>query len=271
MDFKWIAVMVVGIVLALFGMNKQKQGAAWGQALAIVGALIAVAGAIMNMTNFFQAGSQGMAREKRYMYVQTKFLGEALKSAASPSKVCVIIDPNNFVDEWGDELPQPRQSDWLDGVKAGLGSSVEIIPVYPEFHIKKPANADQVMPPMPYTMMGMRDYKKVCEKIKKIKPDAVVNVYQFPMEAPLPTALAELKGYKIAFLNTSADRELRAAFQDGGAKGAEVVASVLTKVDAVYDETIPAKDQAAFNRRFVLATKADFDAKISEASGSAKK
>lgn len=271
MNLTWIAVMLVGIAFALFGMNKQKQGAAWGQALAVVGALIAVAGAIINMSKFLQEGSQGVSRERRYMYVQTKFLGEELKKAASPSKVCVIADPTYFLDVWGDELPQPMQYDWLDGIKAGLGSSVEVIPVYPEYHIKKPANAENSLPPMPYTTMGMRDYKKVCEKIKKFKPDAVVNVFHFPMETSLANSLTELKGYKVAFLNSCSDRELRAAFKDGGKQYAEVVGVVMTKIDAIYDESIPSKDLAAFNRRFVLVTKDDYEAKINEANGAAKK
>ncbi len=272
MDLKYIVVMVVGFAIAMFGMKKQKAGASWGQALAIVGALIAIVGAIMNLTGFIGGSSKGMAREKRYMFLQAKFLGDAVKKACNPAKVCVICDPNLFVDAYGDKLDKEVQSDYLDGIRAALKGS-EIIPIYPEFKRPKPKNAgpDAAMMVMPYTMLSGGDYKKMCEKIKKAKPDAVINIYQFPMDSKLPASLGLLKGYKVGFLNTSSNDELTYAFADGGKQCAEVVAVVMTKVDAVYDETIPAADQKAFDRRFVLALPGDYEKMIKVASGSAGK
>ena len=270
MDLKWIAVMIVGFIAAMVGMNKQKAGIAWGQILAIVGAIVAVAGAAMNLTGFFRAGSQSREREARYMYLQARFLGDQLKKDTNPKKVAVICDSSLFLDEWGDPLSKPRESPWMDGIKDAF-KGAEVVPVYKKFKIKKPANnGDQtamMMPPMAFGMMSGADFKKIVDEIKKMEPDVIVNIHTFPQEGKLPAALALLKGYKIGFLNSASNDELRYSFKDGGKSMAEVLAVVMTKSDAVYDDTIPSNDKKAFARRFVLATKADYEAKMKEANG----
>ncbi len=268
MDLKWILVMVVGFVAAMVGMNKQKSGAAWGQILAIVGAVIAVAGAAMNLTGFFRAGSQSRDRENRYMYLQARILADHLKEATNAKKVAVICDSSIFLDEWGDPLPKPRANPWLDAVKDAF-KGAEVIPVYKKFKIKKPANEQAGMmmpPPMAFGMMSGADWKKIVDEVKKAKPDVIVNIHTFPQEGKLPAALALLKGYKVGFLNSCSNDELRFAFKDGGKAMAEVLAVVMTKSDAKYDDTIPSSDKKAFARRFVLVTKDNYEAGMKEAS-----
>ena len=136
------------------------------------------------------------------------------------------------------ERVKPRESPWMDGIKDAF-KGAEVVPVYKKFKIKKPANnGDQTAMMMPPMALGK-----------------------------LPAALALLKGYKIGFLNSASNDELRYSFKDGGKSMAEVLAVVMTKSDAVYDDTIPSNDKKAFARRFVLATKADYEAKMKEANG----
>ena len=271
-----IIVMVVGFAIALFGMNKQKQGATWGQAVAALGAIIAIVAACWNLFgNFFGAKEKGRAREERYMYLQTKFLGDAVKKSVNPQKVCVLVDPNYYLDEWGDPLPTPKRSVYLEGIEAAL-KGAEIIPVYPKFKHPKPKNAANAMPPMPYSILTTSDFKKVVEEVKKAKPDIFINIFSLPMDggANLPSCLKMLKGAgcdKAAFLNNSSNDELTFAFKDGGKSMAEVIAVVMTKVDAVYDETIPSADQKAFDRRYELVLPENYEQGIRNASGSASK
>ena len=103
MDMKWIAVMVVGFIAAMVGMKKQKLGIGWGQPLAIVGAIIAVGGAVMNLSGFMGSKGKQMDAEMRYIRLQGQFLAEEVKNAANPSKVYVICDANYFLDENGNE------------------------------------------------------------------------------------------------------------------------------------------------------------------------
>ncbi len=93
MDMKWIAVMVVGFIAAMVGMKKQKLGIGWGQPLAIVGAIIAVGGAVMNLSGFMGSKGKQMDAEMRYIRLQGQFLAEEVKNAANPSKVYVSATP----------------------------------------------------------------------------------------------------------------------------------------------------------------------------------
>lgn len=273
-----IIVMAVGFAIALFGMNKQKQGATWGQAVAALGAIIAIVAACWNLFgNFFGAKEKGRAREERYMFLQTKFLGDEVKKACNPQKVCVLVDPNYYLDEWGDPRPTPTESVYLEGIKAAL-KGAEVIPVYPRFKHKKPANVGpNTMLPMPYAVMTSRDFKTVIdEQVKKAKPDAFINVFSFPMDgaSTLPSCLKLLKDAKVenvAFLNFSTSEELKYAFRESGKSLPNVIATVMTKVDAVYDETIPNSDQKAFDRRFQLILPGDYEQSIAAATAKPSK
>ncbi len=265
MDLKWIAVMVVGFIVAMVGMNKQKAGVAWGQILAILGAIVAVGGAAMNLTGFFQAGSKQMAREQRYMYVQAKFLAEAVKKEApSAQKVAVICDSYLYIDGYGDPLEKPGDSPYIEAIKDTF-KGAEIVPVYIKYKVKKPANGGDgknVMPPVMPGMMTSGQFKQITSDIKKAKCDVVINITQFPMDCKLPASLGLLKGTKIGFFAFCTADELKFVFNDGGKNCAEVVAAVMTKTNGVYDDTIPSSDKKAFDRRFVLLEKGNFEAQM---------
>jgi hypothetical protein len=264
MDLKWIAVMVVGFIAAMVGMNKQKAGVAWGQILAILGAIVAVGGAAMNLTGFFQEGSKQMAREQRYMYVQAKFLAEAVKKEApSAQKVAVICDSYLYIDGYGDPLPKAGDSPYIEAIKDTF-KGAEIVPVYIKYKVKKPAGADSknVMPPVMPGMMSSGQFKQIVSDIKKAKCDVVINITQFPMDCKLPASLGLLKGTKIGFFAFCTADELKFVFKDGGKQCAEVVAAVMTKANGIYDDTIPSSDKKAFDRRFVLLEKGNYEAQM---------
>lgn len=272
MDMKWIAVMVVGFIAAMVGMKKQKLGIGWGQPLAIVGAIIAVGGAVMNLSGFMGSKSKQMDAEMRYLRLQGQFLAEEVKNAANPSKVYVICDANYFLDENGNE--KIRDYPLLNGVKAGL-RGIEVVPVYKKIKVSAPKAAAPGQPaPMPAGVAELmnfnaRDYKGIVDEIKKDKGGniAVINIHRFPSEMRLPGALAMLKGYKVGFVVTSPIDEVKFAFADKGKSCAEVVAAVMTRNDADYDAAIPSGDKKAFEARFVLVPANGYEAAISKAIG----
>lgn len=255
MSLPSIIIMLIGFGIAMFGMKKQKTGATWGQAVAVVGAVIAMIAAFWNIKGFIGSKGQQMTNERRYMYLQSKFMAEAVKDVAKPKKVVVIVDPMCYLDEYGDKLPQEKENDYMRGVRDAM-KGAEIVPVYPTFKNPKPKGGknDMMMPPMGYTMLNGKDYAAMVAKIKKEKPDCIINIFAFPQDQKLPAALAQLKGFKVGFLNSSSNAELEMVFKDGGKQCAEVLAVTMTKSnnDAAYDGTIPSKDKAAFDRRFVL-------------------
>ena len=60
-----IIIMVIGIIAAIVGVNKQKQGASWGQALAIVGAIIAIGAAVWNFVGTLNGDQKGIQKNQR--------------------------------------------------------------------------------------------------------------------------------------------------------------------------------------------------------------
>lgn len=267
MDLKWVIVMVVGAIIGYIGRKKQE--ASWGQGMLIIGAIIAIGGAVMNFMGFIKSGNKAVAVENRYRYIQGKILAENIKKSCSPSKACVIVNPLTFLDKWGDPLPKAMETGFLEGVQDGLGSSCQVVPVYPEFKNPRPKDPGKAMDFIPYASMSSKDYQKVVSKIKKEKPDCVINTYMFPPDAPFSKALADLKGMKVGLLNTDfykkSDAELKAAFKDGGKTGGELLFVVQQKND-IDSDVDPSSDQKAFKYRYVMLTKDNVEQGLQEAN-----
>lgn len=266
--------MAIGIVAALFGMNKQKQGATWGQPLAILGAIIAIGSALWNVVG--QAtGSNTNAiadREQRYMFLQGKFLGQEIKSAVpAAKKVVVLVDPMSIYDVYGEKLPEPRKDFSLEGLKDALGAGVEVVTVCQTVPKRKPQiqkmpdGTEIEMPMMPTDMLTFKDLKPMEKQIKGA--DVFVALSMLPMDVSLAQCLGFFKGSKVALLNPGADTDtLKKIFADGGKNIADVVAAVVTKKSAIYDDKIPSNDKAAFDRRYVLVGKSGYEAALDEAN-----
>ena len=47
-----VIVMIIGGIIAIIGMNKHKQGAGWGQPLAVIGAIVAIIAALSLYLDF---------------------------------------------------------------------------------------------------------------------------------------------------------------------------------------------------------------------------
>lgn len=265
--------MAIGIVAALFGMSKQKQGATWGQPLAILGAIIAIGSALWNVVGQATGGSTNAIadREQRYMFLQGKFLGQEIRKAVpAAKKVVVLVDAMTKYDIYGELLPEPREDFSLKGLKDGLGSGVDVVTVCQTIPKRKPQmqkmpdGSEMEMPITPTDFMQFRDLKGLEKDIKSA--DVFVALSMLPMDASLAQCLGFLKGTKVALLNPGADSDtLKKVFADGGKNIADVVAAVVTKKSAIYDDKIPSSDQAAFDRRYVLITKTGFEAAIDAA------
>lgn len=281
MSITCIVIMVVGIVAALFGMNKQKKGAVWGQPLAVLGAILAIGAALWNVVNTSIGGGQDAAisREQRYIKIEHKFLGEAvMKQVPGVKKVAVLVDPLTHYDMWGEQLATPGENLQLAGLKEGM-PGVEIVEVYPVIPkqkkpapVKGPDGKMMDMPMMPPMMMDMMSAKSFNQCLAKAKDcDVFVSLYMLPPEMSLPMALVALKGKKVALSNVGNLESMKAIFADAGKSAAELVAVVTSKASAIYDDSIPSSDQAAFDKRYALITKDNYKTAIDEAMKQGKK
>ena len=269
MSSTWIRIilMVIGIAAALAGMKQQKQGAAWGQPLAIVGALLAIACALWSSIRTVTGGanSEASARELRYQDLQHSFLGKYIRDNASPKKVGVIVDSYYLYDSFGEKLPVPNENKQLEGLKRGLGSDVVVTSIVPKKidKSKLPKDAEgnildpgMMMDPMNSSLNG----KNVKACLADLK-DCDVIVVMAAMDSRFPLfqmlKLPEMKGKKLAS-NSSGDwRALGAAFKESG-----MLAVSCSKASAIYDESIPRKDQDAYDRRYILITKDNYTTAI---------
>ncbi|MBR6471754.1 MAG: hypothetical protein IKS83_08145 [Victivallales bacterium] len=282
MSIYTIIPMVIGIVAALFGMSKQKQGAPWGQLVAIVGAVLAIGAALFNTTKHFTGSDNDEIkdREQRYSFVQGKILGEAVKKAAPDAKkVVVLVEWSYLYEANGQPVSSPPQNFMLDGLKAGIGN-VEYVIVCKEIPktktptMKGPDGQEMEMPVMVDMQMSKADWQKIL-KDKNIKgADVFVALTMLPVDLNLKEILMSLKPLvgKVALVNPQCDDEtFKVCFADGGKNVAELIAAVLTKNAANYEENPPRDDQKAFDVRYVLATQQDYEKQLEEARKEGKK
>ena len=267
--------MAIGIVVALFGMSKQKQGATWGQPLAILGAIIAIGSALWNVVGQATGGNSNAIadREQRYMFLQGKFLGQEIKKAVpATKKVVVLVDAMSKFDVYGEPLAEPREDYSLKGLKDALGAGVDVVTVCQTIPKRKPQmqkmpdGSEVEMPMMPTDFITGKDLKGLEKDIKGA--DVFVALSMLPMDLTLPQCLGLLQGTgaEVALLNPGADIDtLKKVFADGGKNTAEVIAAVMTKKSAIYDDKIPSNDQAAFDRRYVLVSKNGYEAALDAA------
>lgn len=214
-----------------------------------------------------EAREKAIDLEYQYTYIEHKFLGEAIrKEAPNAKKIAVMLDSNMFFDEWGDKRVEPLKYPAYDGLKAGLGSSgVEIIEIMPEVKkIKKPSDPN-AMPPKMGMMINAKSFRKCFDEAKAKKADVFVCISMLPPEQRLGQVAKSMKGMKVALANCGYLDVLPAVFADGGKTACELIAVVTSKANAIYDETIPSNEQKAFNRRYTLITKSNYQTAVKEA------
>ncbi len=267
-----IALMVVGIVAALVGMKQQKQGAVWGQPLAIVGALLAIGSALYSSfgTITGKAGSAASQREIRYQDLQHAFLGSYIKETANPKKVGVIVDSYYLYDAFGDKLPTPTENKPLEGLKRTIGADVVVTSIEPKKIDKSkvpkdaagnPIDPGMMMDPMNSALNG-KNVKKCLDDLKDC--DVIVIMAATDSNLPYFKILPMLKKGTWLAANASGNyNALAKAFQDSGkGPGGSMLAVSCSKASAIYDESIPRKDQDAYDRRYILITKDNFQQTI---------
>ncbi len=275
MSYTCIAIMVIGIAVALYGMNIQKKGSPIGQPLAIIGAILAIGCALWNATSSFGSDEAAIAREYRYIMLESKFLAkDVLKQMPNVKKVAVFVDPSNYFDEWGEERTEVRKNYAVEGLKDGFGSGVEINEIYvtPK-KIQKPAPTKapdgSEIPPIPpmEAMSGMVSTADITKCVKDAKDaDVIIVAYQLPPMLSLAQSMSLFKGKKVALVNCGNATEAAAVFQDGGKNVGELLCMVVSKRSAIYDDDMPSNEQKAFDKRYIVISKDNYEAAIKEAT-----
>ena len=213
-------------------------------------------------------------REQRFMYVQGKILGEAVKKAAPDAKkVVVLVDWSYLYEPNGQPVSSPPPNFTLDGLKAGIGN-VEYVIVCKEIPktkpqmMKEPDGQEMEMPVLVDLTLDKTDWAKIL-KDKNIKgADVFVALAMLPVDLNLKEILGSLKPLvgKVALLYPDWNNEtFKACFADGGKNMAELIAAVLVKNSANYEKNPPRDDQEAFDVRYVLATPQNYEKQLEEA------
>lgn len=273
--------MVVGIVVALVGMSKQKKGSAIGQPMAIIGAILAIGSALWNATSSFGGDNAAMDRERNFVRIEHKMLGKELaRQIPGAKKVAVYVDSYNHFDGWGEELDTPRENLGLEGLKEGLGSGVEVVEVYvtpkkyPKPEPQKAPNGELIEPMPPMMDMPMFSPEQLKSCISKAKDaDVVVLLGALPpVENSAAMVLRALKGMKVAAVNNIGAEESKVLFENGGKDIADLLCLVTTKRSAVYDDNkAPSNEQKAFDLRYILINKDNYKTAIPAALKAAAK
>lgn len=268
-----IAVMIVGAGFAIFGMNKAKAGANWGQPVAICGAIIAIIGALWGIKNTISGADQTAARDREleYQRIQTRELGKYLATKFAGEKVLVMVDPMLYVNVYGE--PVTRIDTALEGLKQGLDGKLPVVDtIYPKMPFKTrqapvkgpdgvemPAEDDMIEP-----MEVWFDSKKMNEILPAPESyDILVTLVGLPNGKPVPA----LAGKKLALVggDTSTYGIL---FKAQDKRLPLTVASVTHNPKAVYDDKpIPRDAQEAFNKRFLLITAENIDQVMTDHPG----
>ena len=268
MNMVSIVLMVIGIVGALLGMSKQKQGAPWGQPLAILGAVIAIGAALYSFYGQATGNSSDSIRdrEQRFMYVQGKILGETVKAAApGVKKIAVLVDPMEIYEANGEKKAAPLENTTMQALK-DVFPGVEFITVCKPMKKveipkqKMPDGTEMEMPFMPDTMITRVDFKNLEKEIKKA--EVFIAISNIPLDMSIKEVLGDLKGMKVAMFNVSSLQDVAAAFESNAS---DLVAVVSSKNTADWNVNPPRDDQKAFDLRFVLITGSDYQQKIAEA------
>ncbi|MBR0460122.1 MAG: hypothetical protein IJJ26_12870 [Victivallales bacterium] len=249
-----IAVMVIGAVGVFVGWSQSKKGAAWGQPVTIVCAIIAICAALWSSMRTVTGADMKDAqkRELEYQKVQTKKLGQFLAEKYAGKKVVLMKDPT-IGSAPAQELPI------IAGLKEGLGTALTIVAEIAPDAPKVPAGEDgeEMMEPIETWF----DVKKLNETLAKAPDyDILITTCGLPEQWNYNKGLpGNLKGKQVVIAGGSI-YNLGAPILKG-----EIIAAVTYKPNAEYDEKpVPSNLDEAFNKRYVLVTPEDIKQKASE-------
>ncbi|MBP1582733.1 MAG: hypothetical protein J6866_02150 [Victivallales bacterium] len=260
-----VAVMIIGAVIAFIGMNKQKEGATWGQPVAILGAVIAIIAALWGIVRNVSGADYSAARDREleYQRIQTRHLGEYLASKFAGSKALVIKDTMLYYNFDGSEIANPLDTQ-LEGLKQGIGSAItivnEVCPPLPklERRVEKGPNGEEM--PMDELIPPMEMWFKPADLDKLLKSagdyDMIIALVSFPMGSfgSKSPAKATLEKKKVVLIGGDSS-VYGYLFKQGIA-----VAAVTHNPNAVYDdEPIPSDKQKAFDKRYLMLTAENYE------------
>ncbi len=240
------AILLVAAIGAIVGWSNSKKGAAWGQPMTIVCAIVAICmGLYLAYRNSSgsAANAAAMQRENAYRTAKVTILGEKVKEICAGKKPVVIIDPN--VDVATDVEIQL----WKE--LFGLSDADFLAPEPPQ----PPAGT----PPEMVMMEPMDQWftVKMLEKmLGSTKPELVI------FTTSMPRGLKHNKGK----ITNPCLKDAKIVLASGNLYGVAgflnagtVVAAVTSSPKAVYDDKPAPKDiKKAFDKRYVLITEDNF-------------
>lgn len=259
MSLPIIAVMAIAGIGAIVGITKQKAGAAWGQPVAILCALIGIGAALSSL--FGGGSSNGTATvEGQYRNACGQKVGEYLNKNFSGKKFIIIANPDQ------NETVQSYNKAIISGLKKQLKGDIQVItPTVPQSIIAKYKKANSMMggpggpggPDAAETeMFPTPDYWFTSSVLKGL--DKKFNGCIIISTVGIPS-LAEL--FKTKFLKSKKSKTKLAIATQINAKsitpyfGGSIVAAVHKSPKAVYDSKKLSSDfNKGFDKRFILIT-----------------
>ncbi|NLZ63492.1 MAG: hypothetical protein GX902_06750 [Lentisphaerae bacterium] len=260
-----IVVMAIGAIIAIFGMSKAKDGANWGQPLAICGAIVAIIAALWGMKKTMMGDDQKAARDREleYQRIQTRELGKYLAGKFAGQKAVVMVDPMLRFDVYGAAIT--REDPILEGLKQGLGTSITIVKeIYPQMPFKEkkaPITGPDGEVIMDDDMMEPMEMWFTAKELKDIMPEAdTYDIFITLIGLPGGKPAREMAGKNLVLVGGDTP-SMGVLFQANGQKGLpNTVAAVTYNPNAVYDnKPIPKDPKEAFDKRFLLVTPENFE------------
>ncbi len=239
------AILAIAAIGACLGWTNAKKGAAWGQPMTIVCAIVAIGmGFFLAYRNSFGGGaaSSARSREEEYSKIMTKKLGMYIKEKYSGKKAVVIIDP--YLD-----VENPPN---LEGLKEGLDGAVDIVEILKPDAPKRPEGEEPGGPGMLIPQERWYTTKSLDKLLTGKNFDLCITLMGLPANTMLQGKalnINALKGKKV-FIGGGSIYTLKAAIVSGA-----ITAAVSYKTDAIYDDKpIPSKFDEAFDKRFAFIT-----------------
>ncbi len=238
------AILAIAAIGACVGWSNTKKGAAWGQPVTIVCALIAIGiGFYLAIQNSFGNNKETVVRETGYQKVQTKKLGLYLKEKFPGKKLLIINDPTGSEDN-------PK----IVGLKEGIGTDLEIVKIItPEPPQMGGAAADMGPAPIMEPMEVWFTAKELEKLAKSEKFDILVSFNGIPRGVKNNgkdfLAPQFLKGKKVVI--GGGDISLLKNAIEGGC----IPVAITFRPEAVYDDKdVPRNLDEAFNKRYIMVT-----------------
>ncbi len=123
-QIQWIVPMLVCAAVMLWSWNKYRTGAHWGQPVAVLFGVLAVAFAALNLFSGGRGAEKIMKVQRKYHQIKAEKMGSYLAQKYPGSRALVLARP-----EPKERGRNARTKRLIDGLKKGFGQDISVVDV----------------------------------------------------------------------------------------------------------------------------------------------